>query len=88
MHVDSVLMYLRRETYLCDIARLLISFERNGMHFSFYNFFWGGAGRRCLAHSAGVRGERRKVRAARNAGWRRRQIQERPWNLLSFPLSP
>lgn len=26
----------------------------------FIIFFWGGAGRRCLAHSAGVRGERKE----------------------------
>lgn len=58
MHVDSVLMYLRRETYLCDIARLLISFERNGMHFSFYNFFGGGGGE--AAFSTLCWGERRE----------------------------
>lgn len=74
MHIDSILKYLLRETYLSHIARLLIRFIWRGMECILVFLNLGGGVFRTLCW--GERRER-KVRAAQNAGWRRRQIQAR-----------
>lgn len=69
MHAYLILMYLHRETYLSSITWLFICFILRGMECILVFVNLGGE------NTLPGREERKEVRAAQIAGWRRRQIQ-------------